>query len=80
MRFSGRVCPEHDGTTVSIQRRSNGRFRTIRRTTLRDIPNVACSSYRSVIRIRSTGRYRTVIGAHADHARGVSPARRATVS
>src|SRR5680860_734086 len=26
VRFSGRVCPEHDGTTMAIQRRSGGRF------------------------------------------------------
>ena len=48
--------------------------------TLRDIPSSACSSYRRVIRVGADGRYRTVIGGHADHARGVSPVRRANVS
>jgi len=80
VRFAGRVCPEHDGTNVAIQRRSGGRFKTIRRVTLRDVPNSTCSSYRRVIRVRADSSYRTVIGGHADHARGVSPVRRADVS
>ena len=80
VRFFGRVCPEHDGVNVAIQRRSGGRFRTIRRANLRDIPNSACSSYGRVIRVSADGRYRTVIRGHEDHARGVSPARRANVS
>jgi hypothetical protein len=80
VRFAGKVCPEHDGTKVAIQRRSGTRYRTIRRVTLRDIPSSACSSYRRVIRVGADGRYRTVIRGHADHARGVSPVRRANVS
>ncbi len=80
VRFTGRVCPEHDGVIVAIQRRSGSRFKTVRRATLRDIPSSACSSYRRVIRVGADGRYRTVIGGHADHARGVSPVRRANVS
>ena len=80
VRFAGRVCPEHDGMNVAIQRRSGGRFRTIHRVTLRDIPSSACSSYRRVIRVGADGRYRTLIRRHADHAGGVSPVRRANVS
>lgn len=80
VRFTGRVCPEHDGLSVAIQRRSGGRFKTIRRAGLRDIPNSVCSSYGRVIRIGADGGYRTVIRGHADHARGVSAVRRANVS
>jgi len=80
VRFTGRVCPEHDGSNVAIQRRSNGQYRTIGRAKLRDIPGSTCSSYRRVMRVSSDSRYRTVISAHADHARGVSAVRRANVS
>lgn len=78
--FSGRVCPEHDGRTVAIQRSSAGRFKTVRRATLLDIPGSTCSRYSRKLTVSSDGRYRTVIAAHADHARGVSPSRRANVS
>lgn len=80
VRFSGRVCPEHDGTSVAIQRRSGGRFRTVRRAVLRDVAGSGCSSYRRVLRVARDGRFRTVIAGHPDHARGVSAARRANVS
>jgi hypothetical protein len=80
VRFAGRVCPEHDGVNVAIQRHSGGRFRTVGRAKLRDIPNSTCSSYSRVIRVGADSRYRTVIRSHADHARGISPVRRANVS
>ena len=80
VRFTGRVCPEHDGVNVAIQRRSGARFKTVRRVKLLDVPNSTCSSYTRVIRVGADGRYRTVIRGHADHARGVSPVRRANVS
>jgi len=75
VRFAGRVCPEHDGASLSIQKRYSNGYRTIRRTTLRDIPGVACSRYRKTIRIFRDGRFRAVIGAHADHATGLSRSR-----
>ena len=80
VRFSGRVCPEHDGVKVAIQRRSNGRFKTVRRATLLDIPNTACSSYARFVRVDADGRYRTVIRGHADHVRGLSAVRRVNAS
>jgi hypothetical protein len=80
VRFAGRVCPEHDGVNVAIQRRSGGRFGTVRRAKLRDIPGSTCSSYRRRIRVGSDGSYRAVIRGHADHARGVSGVRRANVA
>jgi hypothetical protein len=75
VRFAGRVCPQHDGSVLAIQRRSAGKYRTVRRTTLRDIPGSSCSSYRKTFRVHRDGRFRAVIGAHADHATGLSRSR-----
>jgi hypothetical protein len=75
VRFSGRVCPEHDGASLSIQRRSGGKYRTVARTTLRDVAGSTCSSYRRSLRVRRDGRYRAVIGTHSDHATGLSRSR-----
>jgi hypothetical protein len=75
VRFSGRVCPQHDGARLSIQRRFRTGYRTIRRTTLRDIPGSTCSSYRRTIRVYRDGRFRAVIGSHGDHATGLSRSR-----
>jgi len=76
VRFAGRVCPEHDNASLSIQRRtSTGKYRTIARTTLRDIPGVPCSRYRRSLRIFRDGRFRAVIGRHPDHATGLSRSR-----
>jgi hypothetical protein len=79
VRFSGRVCPEHDGSRIALQRRSGGRFRTVARATLKDIPGSTCSSYARRMRVRRDGTYRTVMRAHNDHATGTSPRRRANV-
>jgi hypothetical protein len=80
VRFSGRVCPEHDGSRIAIQRRSSTGFRTVRRATLRDVPGSGCSSWTRTFRVRRDGRYRAVIGAHADHIRGASRTRLANAS
>ena len=79
VRFSGRVCPEHDGATLSIQRRFRTGYRTVKRTTLRDVPGSTCSSYKRRFRVFRDGRYRSVIAAHADHATGRSRSRRVDV-
>jgi hypothetical protein len=79
VRLSGRVCPEHDGARVAIQRRTRTGFRTVARTTLKDVPGSTCSRYARGIRVRRDSTYRTVLGAHNDHARGTSPRRRANV-
>jgi hypothetical protein len=79
VRFTGRVCPQHDGSSLSIQRHYSTGYRTIRKTTLRDIPGSTCSSYRKTFRVFRDGRFRAVIGGHADHARGISPSRVARV-
>jgi hypothetical protein len=79
VRFSGRVCPQHDGSGLSIQRRYSSGYRTVARTTLKDIVGSTCSSYRRTFRVNRDGRYRAVIGAHADHATGISRSRVARV-
>jgi len=73
VRFKGRACPTHNGLVVAIQRRSStGRYRTVRRTTLK--PATTCSAYSRTFRIYRDGRYR-VTADDADHARGYSRSR-----
>jgi hypothetical protein len=73
VRFKGRACPTHNGLVVAIQRRSStGRYRTVRRTTLK--PATTCSAYSRAFRIYRDGRYR-VTADDADHARGYSSSR-----
>jgi hypothetical protein len=80
VRFRGRVCPEHDGGSLAIQRRTGPRrWRTVRRATLADRPGTTCSSYSRRVRVRRDGVYRTFLAAHADHADGASRARRIDV-
>ena len=75
VRFKGTVRPQHDGTRVAIQhKRADGSWVTVRSPRLRDAGS-SYSRYSKRIRIRRSGTYRTVIGAHADHAEGVSRAR-----
>lgn len=77
VRFRGRACPDGDGARVGLQRRSaDGRFRTIRRTTLKAA--ALCSTYSRRLRIRRDGTYR-VRTDDAAHARGYSRARRIDV-
>jgi hypothetical protein len=79
VRFKGTVRPQHDGTRVAIQRkRADGSWVTVRSPRLRDAGS-SYSRYSKRIRIRRSGTYRTVIGAHADHAEGVSRERSLTV-
>jgi len=79
VRFKGTVRPQHDGTRVAIQRkRADGSWVTVRSPLLRDAGSTY-SRYSKRIRIRRSGTYRTVIGAHADHAQGVSRERTLTV-
>jgi hypothetical protein len=73
VRFSGRVCPEHVGASVAIQRRTAPkRWRTVRRTMLAGPPGSPCSTYTRRLRVRRSGVYRTFLAAHADHADGSS--------
>jgi hypothetical protein len=77
--FSGRVCPEHDGVAIALQRRSSTGWKTIASPVLADIPNVACSSYSVVKRVRRDGRFRAHFNADADHVASNSRVKRARV-
>jgi hypothetical protein len=79
VRFSGRVCPQHDGTSLAIQRRSAAkRWRTVRRVVAGDAGD-QCSIYSRRVRVRRDGVYRTLFAADADHAAAASRARRIDV-
>ena len=80
VRFSGRLCPEHDGTAVALQQRlPNGQWRSIRTLVLKDIPGETCSSYARTLRPRRTRAYRVHFNGDADHVAGNSPVRVARV-
>jgi hypothetical protein len=79
VRFSGRLCPEHDGVAVALQRRSGKTWNTIRSIVLKDLPNTTCSSYSKRARVRRDSAYRTRFLGDADHVAGNSRVRRATV-
>jgi hypothetical protein len=80
VRFSGRLCPEHDGTAVALQRRlANNQWRTLRTLVLQDIPGETCSSYARTLRPRRTRAYRVHFNGDADHVAGNSRVRVARV-
>jgi hypothetical protein len=79
VRFSGRLCPEHDGTAIALQRRSGKRWRTVTRPVLKDVPGATCSSYSKHLRVRRDSAYRARFLGDADHAAGNSRVRRANV-
>jgi hypothetical protein len=58
-----------------VQRRTATGYRTVRRTTLRDIAGSTCSSYTRALRVYVDGRYRAAIARHGDHATGISASR-----
>jgi hypothetical protein len=78
VRFSGRLCPEHDGTRIALQLRvDRNTWRTVRRPLLRDIPDStpACSSYARSLRIRRDRRWRVHFFGDVDHVEGNSRSR-----
>ena len=77
--FSGRVCPEHDGVSVELQRRSTAGWKKIASPALADISGVACSSYSVVKRVRRNGRFRTHFAGDPDHAASNSRVKRARI-
>jgi hypothetical protein len=78
VRLSGKVCPEHDGGTLEIQRRkARGQWRTVARVTMADAGT--CSSYRRRLRVRRDGAFRTFFAADSDHAAARSRVRRIDV-
>ena len=77
--FSGRLCPEHDGVRVALQRRSaNNQWRTLRNPLLKDA-GTECSTYSRGLRPRRDGAFRILFHADADHAEGTSRVRRVNV-
>ena len=77
--FRGRVCPEHDGVTIRLQRRSSTGWKTIASPVLADIPSVNCSRYSVTRRVRRDGRFRTQFPGDTDHALSNSRVKRAIV-
>jgi hypothetical protein len=77
VRFFGQLCPEHDGTAVALQRRVGTQWRTLKSTTLKDIPGGTCSSYSTRRRVRKDSAFRIHFNGDADHVAGNSRVRRA---
>jgi hypothetical protein len=77
--FSGRLCPEHDGTAIGLQRRFGTKWRTLRKPVLQDIPGDTCSSYSRGLRVRRDGAYRTHFFGDANYVAGNSRAKRVNV-
>lgn len=79
VRFSGRVCPQHDGASLAIQRRRGPkRWRTVAQVVTADAGD-ECSTYSRPRRVRRDGVYRTFFSGDADHAAASSRARRIDV-
>ena len=79
VRFSGRICPQHDGASLRIQRRvAPKRWRTVRRVTTTDAGE-ECSTYARRLRVRRDRVFRTFFAADQDHAAAVSRPRRIDV-
>ena len=79
VRFSGTLCPEHDGVAIALQRRTASGWKTVRSPVLKDVAGSTCSSYSKRLRVRRTSAYRTRFLGDADHAAGNSRVRRARV-
>lgn len=79
VRFSGRVCPEHDTVAIQLQRRTKSGWRTLASPVLADLPGTTCSSFARRLRVRRDGAYRARFLGDADHAAGNSRVRRANV-
>jgi hypothetical protein len=77
--FSGRLCPEHDGVRVALQRRFGTKWRTLRNPLLKDVPGSECSSYSRGLRPRRDGAFRIRFRGDADHVAGNSRVRRVNV-
>ena len=78
VRIRGKVCPEHDGGTLQIQRRKAPKqWRTVAQVTMADAGT--CSSYARRLRVRRDGSFRTLFAADSDHAAARSRVRRIDV-
>jgi hypothetical protein len=78
VRVRGRICPEHDGVALEIQRRKAPRqWLTVAQVTTVDAGT--CSSYSRRLRVRRDGAFRTLFAADSDHAAAQSRVRRIDV-
>lgn len=72
VRFSGRICPQHDGTSLKIQRRvAPKKWRTVMRVATTDAGE-ECSTYARLLRVRRDRIFRTFFAADQDHAAAAS--------
>ena len=79
VRFSGRICPQHDGTSLKIQRRvAPNKWRTVGRVTTTSAGE-ECSTYARLLRLRRDRVFRTFFAADQDHAAAASRPRRIDV-
>jgi hypothetical protein len=79
VRFSGRICPQHDGTSLKIQRRvAPNKWRAVGRVTTTDAGE-ECSTYARLLRVRRDRVFRTFFAADQDHAAAASRPRRIDV-
>jgi hypothetical protein len=78
VRFFGRACPQHDGSLVRIQRRTRTKkWRTVRRTRLRDLAGSSCSRFSKRLRVFRDGTFRAVVVSNSGaNANGRSPRHR----
>jgi hypothetical protein len=74
-RFFGELCPDHEGVTVSLQRRFGTQWRTVRSMVLKDIPDSTCSSYSKRLRVRKDSRWRVHFNGDANFVAGNSRSR-----
>ena len=79
VRFSGRLCPEHDTVAIELQRKTSSGWKKVASPVLADVPGGTCSKYSVAKRVRRSGSYRAHFNGDVDHAAGNSPRRRATV-
>jgi hypothetical protein len=79
VRFSGTLCPEHDGVAIALQRRTAEGWRTVAKPVLADVAGATCSSYAKRLRVRRDSAYRARFLGDADHVAGNSRVRRAQV-
>jgi hypothetical protein len=79
VRFSGRVCPEHDTVAIALQRRTSSGWKTVASPVLADIPGKPCSSYSVRKRVRRSSSYRARFLGDADNAPSNSRVKRARV-
>jgi hypothetical protein len=79
VRFSGRICPQHDGVSLELQRRTAPKqWRTVRRVTATDAGE-ECSRYARRLRVRRDRVFQAFFAGDQDHAAANSRRRRIDV-